>query len=124
MNDPRQVRWLEERIGMLEDQKRAWASKSYEIWKQKVEKIEAYNDWFRSMLNQHPELQEAWDSFACLYQLAVNKPLLEDAQGQRKGCYLCWSEEQIASTNALTVSAGGPDEQGTHQDRIPPASLQ
>jgi hypothetical protein len=95
--NPREIQALEQRIGMLEDQRSAWRAKSYETWLEKHRKIEAYDKQLHDLMKQHPELQEAWDSVVCLYTLAVGKNLLKEAVEKKHegGCYLCWSDNQI-----------------------------
>lgn len=97
--ETREITALEQRIGFLEDQRREWAQKSFSAWQLKLEKIERYDRQLRSLMDQHPELKEAWDSFVCLYQLAANgnKELLKQSTKTRKGCYSCWTEDEIAN---------------------------
>lgn len=97
-HETREIAALEQRIGFLEDQRREWKQKSLSAWQLKLEKIEKYDQQLRVLMAEHSELREAWDSFVCLYQLAANgnKGLLEQSKKTRKGCYSCWTEDEIA----------------------------
>jgi hypothetical protein len=64
--------------------------------KETLASIQAYNERFKAHLDAHPALQEAWDSFACLYNLAVSRTIVEAAGEVRNGCFLCWSPSELA----------------------------
>jgi hypothetical protein len=93
MHTSRQQRWAEERVEMLERQLNNLRPHSLKKQQETQRAVASYDERVRALMKEHPELQEAWDNFACLYQLAANKTVLAAAQRRRGGgCYLCYSD--------------------------------